>query len=163
MLKKPIEYTDFFGQPRKRTLYFHISTSRAARMVMNETVVEGGIEEGDELDAKAQERVRDGLSRRIRGVMERGKGREIIELFDWLVSNAYGIIEDDGETFSQSEEIYERWMNSASYDAFFNNLLEDTDAMTEFVNGVFPKGMAQNLPKGDPEFASHRKAQAAQG
>lgn len=136
-------------------MYFHISKTRATRMILSEADIDlSDYEEGKEPDVG---KVRDGLSSRIRGVMSRGKGSEILELFDWLVSNAYGEIGDDGETFEQSDELYKKWMNTASYDKFFSDLVTDTDQMTEFVNKIFPEELQMAEKNLDPEFATHRK------
>lgn len=157
MLKKKIEYKDYFGNDRTKTLYFHISTTVATRMVMSEATME--IEDLEKADDKPKvSDVRDGLSARIRGVARRGNGREILDLFDWLVQHAYGEIEDDGETFNQSPEIYDRWKKTASYDEFFNRLVTDNDMMVEFINNVFPSEMRMRGENLDPEFKSHRAA-----
>lgn len=163
MLKKTIQYKDFLDNDRSKTLYFHISTADAIRMMMSESDIdtENLPEDMDPQDPKAVRFVRDGLSTRIRGVMTRGRGREILELFDWLVSKAYGEIEDDGETFLQSEQIFEDWKNTASFKYFFEQLVTDTDLMTEFVNNVFASDLGIKTEKPDPEFASHRKAMRA--
>lgn len=155
MLKKKIAYKDYLGNERTRTLYFHISTTVATRMVMSEATL--NVEEVEGEDPKVSD-VRDGLAARIRGVAERGNGREMLDLFDWLVQHAYGEIEDDGESFNQSQEVYDKWRKSASYDAFFSELVNDTDKMTEFVNKVFSEELRINQENLDPEFKSHRKA-----
>ena len=155
MLKKKIAYKDYLGNERTRTLYFHISTTVATRMVMSEATL--NVEEVEGEDPKVSD-VRDGLAARIRGVAERGNGREMLDLFDWLVQHAYGEIEDDGESFNQSQEVYDKWRKSASYDAFFGELVSDTDKMTEFVNKVFSEELRINQENLDPEFKSHRKA-----
>lgn len=155
MLKKKIAYKDYLGNERTRTLYFHISTTVATRMVMSEATL--NVEEVEGGEPKASD-IRDGLAVRIRGVAERGNGREMLDLFDWLVQHAYGEIEDDGESFNQSQEVYDKWRKSASYDAFFSELVSDTDKMTEFVNKVFSEELRINQENLDPEFKSHRKA-----
>ena len=86
-----------------------------------------------------------------------------MELFDWLVKSAYGVILDDGETFDNNNpERYRLWTKTASYDKFFTMLVNDTDLMTEFFNGVFPKDfLASPETKQDPEFSRHREELAA--
>ena len=155
MLKKKIAYKDYLGNERTRTLYFHISTTVATRMVMSEATL--NVEEVEGEEPKVSD-IRDGLAVRIRGVAERGNGREMLDLFDWLVQHAYGEIEDDGESFNQSQEVYDKWRKSASYDAFFSELVNDSDKMTEFVNKVFSEELRINQENLDPEFKSHRKA-----
>lgn len=155
MLKKKIAYKDYLGNDRNRTLYFHISATVATRMVMSEATMD--VDEIDGEEPKVSD-VRDGLAVRIRGVAERGNGREMLDLFDWLVQNAYGEIEDDGESFNQSKEVYDKWRKTASYDAFFSELVNSTDKMTEFVNKVFSEELRINQENLDPEFKKHREA-----
>ena len=155
MLKKKIAYKDYLGNERNRTLYFHISTMVATRMVMSEATLD--VEEVDGEKPKVSD-IRDGLAVRIRGVAERGNGREMLELFDWLVQHAYGEIEDDGETFNQSQEVYDKWRKTASYDAFFGKLVHSTEQMTEFINKVFSEELRINQENLDPEFKRHREA-----
>ena len=158
MLKKRVEYIDYLGQPRSKDLYFNLSKSDVTRMMMLETSF--ATKEDGTVD---ESQIRNGFVSRIQGVMERGNGKEIVELFDWLVESAYGVILDDGETFDNNNpERYRLWTKTASYDKFFTTLVNDTDLMTEFFNGVFPKDfLASPEAKQDPEFSRHREELAA--
>lgn len=155
MYKKTVEYVDFSGNERRKTLYFVITESNQIRMMMNEMEME--VEDGN-IDP---DKVRSGLQARINGVMDRGKGSEMLELFDWLMSYAYGEIEDDGEAFVQSLEIYEKWKNTASHNKFFTELMNDTQMMIDFTNGILPKVVWDDEEfdkiKEDPEFKRHRE------
>lgn len=153
MFKKVVKYTDFNGNEKSRSLYFHISMSDAHRMIMEESVIVRKDDTKEHTDDNME--VFEGLSSRIRAVMDRGIGKEILELFDWLIQKSYGEIAEDGETFKKSPGVYENWKSTASYDAFFNDLMTDTNAMTEFVNNIFPKEMREMQ---DPEFKSHQAA-----
>ena len=152
MLKKTVEYSDFLGNQRSKVLYFHLTQTDLQRMIMAESYTDNTRDEDD------PDRVRETLTKRIQGVADRGNGKELLELFDWLVQNSYGIIDEDGETFTKSEEIYQKWTMTASYDAFFTNLMNDTDAMTEFVNGIVPRDLKE---KADPEFKRHAEELAS--
>ena len=159
MLKKRIEYKDFLGQPRAKDLYFNLSESDVQRMMLKEAYFVADADGNVDPD-----QVRNGMVARIEGVMERGIGKEIVELFDWLVTHAYGEILDDGETFDNNNpERYAAWTKTASYDVFFTTLVNDTDMMTEFFNGIFPKNFLgkKTENKQDPEFSRHREELAA--
>lgn len=157
MLKKNVTYTDYFGFEKTKTLYFDISAADMLRMFMNEADIDrDAMPEGlDPSDPEAAKYVKEGLSKRINDVVKNGRGKEILELFDWLVAAAYGEISDDGESFDQSEYLYEQWTKTAVYKKFFEALVTDTALMTEFVNGIF--GDALKNETKDPEFARHRE------
>lgn len=158
MFTKTVKYKDFLGMDREKTLYFHITRSRMIEMFMAEATFSGldetvSTENIDDVDMKI---VSNGLQERIRRTVRDGKGKDLLELWRWLLSNSYGEISDDGETFLQSEEIFEKWRQSASYEAMYSLLVEDSKIMKEFVNKVFPKDVETSTA--DPEFRSHREA-----
>lgn len=144
MFKTTVNYTDLLDNKRSKALYFHIFKHKAERMALEDVSV----------DKQDPSEVVGGIQARIISVFQIGTVEQILELFDWLVKESYGVIEDDGETFVQSEEDYDRWTQSASYDAFMSKLRRDSEFQQKFVNGIFDlKEDQQN----DPEYARHRE------
>lgn len=144
MLKKEVVYEDFDGETQTKVLHFNLTKAELSRMIMDEMTF--GENEDDEPV--------NGLSERINNVIARRSGKELMEMFDWLIEKSYGVRE--GERFVKSEELFEEFTQTAAYDAFYMELLTDTDAMIEFVNGVMPKDVAERM-KDDPEFQRHTK------
>lgn len=145
MLKKTVKYTNFLGEERTKDLYFAITSADGIRMVFREA------ERGE-----SDEDLRDGFARRIVRIANHGSPKELVDMFDEFIKASYGEIEDDGETFNQSEEVYEKFRSSAAFKQFYEDLMTDTNAMIEFVNGIFPKEWTEAAQK-DPEFARHRE------
>lgn len=147
MFKHTVRYQNFFGVESSKTLYFAISKTNMTRMAIEESRLEVG--DGDEKE------VREGLSKRIQSTVASGSGRDIWDLFQWLLLNAYGEIGEDGETFEQGPEIFEKWTKTASYDAFMSELFESETLSSDFVNSIFPFKVTDD--KADPEFARHQE------
>lgn len=140
MLIKTIHYKNFAGDMVSRKLYFHLTTAKAIRMRIAEMIFDmDEIEKGkDNPEAIDSAKFKDGFAKRLQAIRERGNGKEILDFFDDMVEASYGVISEDGETFAQSEEEYQKWTKTASYDYFFTRLVTDTEWMTEFVNEVLP-------------------------
>lgn len=118
MLSKQITYTDYNGVTRTETFYFNLSKAELAEMQLTHP---GGYVEYLEriIDSKDQ--------------------AEIVKAFKVLVLNSYGVKSEDGKRFCKSEEISREFEESEAYSELFMELLGDTDAASNFVNGIMPK------------------------
>lgn len=142
MLKKTITYTDFFGEEVTETLYFNITKAELTRMMMEE------MDFGEDAESN-----KNGLAERLMRVGRSGKGKEIIAMFDWLIKKSYGVRSEDGRRFIKNDEVYQEFVQSAAYDAFWTDLIESTSSMEEFVTGIMPEGLI-GAAKSDPEYKS---------
>ena len=147
MFKHTVRYDNFFGVASQKTLFFAISKTNAIRMAMEESSMDQ-----DESDEK---KVFEGLGARIQTTVKRGNGKEIWDLFQWLLLNSYGEIGEDGESFDQSPELFDKWTKTASYNAFMVELLESPTLSTDFVNSIFPFKVSDL--DDDPEFRTHKE------
>lgn len=142
MLKKTISYEDYNGVKRTEDFYFNLSRTELARMEMKEArIVDGEV-------------VEDGLHKRLSGMVERGSGKEIIETFEWLIRESYGVRSEDGRRFIKSDEVFQEFYQSPAYDEFFMGLVYDAKAASEFVNGVVPEQISSG---GRAEPQDHKK------
>ena len=73
--------------------------------------------------------------------------KEIVDVFKTFLLNAYGEKSDDGRKHKKTQELKDDFASSAAYAAFYMQLAEDADLAARFINGVVPKGMAQELTK----------------
>lgn len=126
MLKKTISYEDFDGNPVTEDHYFHLSKADLVEMEMSQ---EGG------------------LSKELQAVVESNDGKRIIETFKKLILDAYGQKSADGKRFNKSPIIREEFATSEAYSALFMELVTDATAAAEFVNGIVPKGIEQDVAK----------------
>lgn len=171
--KKTVNYRDFHGRKKSADLYFNLTVTDTIRMAMKETQIDyQGEEETDNVEERmSNSQVVDGLSKRIGDTFRRGKGKELLAVFDEMVALSYGEIDEDGESFRKSPEIYEKWTHTASYDAFFQGLMYSNAEMQAFFNAVFPsKKDLEEYEKmndwkkdenEDREFARHREELAS--
>ena len=118
MLAKQITYTDYDGVTRTETFYFNLSKAEIAEMQLTHP---GGYAEYLQriIDAKDQ--------------------AELIKAFKVLVLNSYGVKSEDGKRFRKSEELSKEFEESEAYSELFMELLSDTNAASNFVNGIMPK------------------------
>lgn len=130
MLKRDVTYVDFNGMERTDTLYFNLNEPEIVRL---EVQFDGGLEEF------------------IRNFDPQDRPDEVLYLYETVLLNAYGEKSSDGRFFEKSEELKNRFRNSAAYAALFMELLLDQDAAEEFMSAVITPSRAGVLPQpGEP-------------
>lgn len=129
MLKKSITYTTFDGETVTEDHYFHLSK---AQIVEKEAMTPGGY---------------GALLQRISKSVEedRPDGKLIMETFNDLVNESYGVKSEDGRRFIRGG--VDQFRESPAYDVFFIETCTDADKMAEFVNGIMPAGFEQDVER----------------
>lgn len=126
MYKKQITYTDFDGNERTETFYFNLSKSEVVTMEMSTP---------------------GGMRQKLLDIVESKDGKAIIDTFKEFISMSYGEKSPDGRRFIKSKELSDAFEQTGAYDQLFLELLTDADAGAEFVNGIFPKDVAEQVAK----------------
>ena len=126
MYKKTVTYEDYNGLERTEDFYFNFN--KAELIEMNLTV-EGGLPGMVDRIVKAKDQT------------------SIVKIFKDLVCKAYGVKADDGKRFKKSEEITREFIESPAYSIIFMELAFDDVAAAEFVNGIIPSDLADELRK----------------
>ena len=129
-----VKYTDFNDVEREKTLYFNFMESEIYEMSL-----------GDE-----------DISARMVSIGRSKDNREIYNLMSSLVLDAYGEKDPTGESFIKSPEIRNAFKQSLAYDAFMDELLNDTELAVKFSNGIVPKKLSKRM--NDPKYAAEIKA-----
>lgn len=124
MYKTTVEYEDFNGEKKKRTLYFNLSQSELTELKY---------ESNGALEEKIIE---------IVGTKDRS---EMMLLFTKILKMAYGEKSDDGEYFIKNEDVYNRFKYSNAYDAFIDTLVSNEDELTNFIKHVMPKKLSEQV------------------
>lgn len=122
MLKKTITYEDFNGNTVSEDFFFHLSKAELVELEMGH---EGG------------------LSTALTKIVAAEDGKSIIAEFKKILLGAYGKRSDDGRRFIKNQELREEFESSEAYSTLFMELVTNTDAAIEFINGIVPKDMAQ--------------------
>lgn len=117
MLKKTIEFEDYYGNPRKEDFYFNLSEAEIIEMTAS---IPGGFEE------------------MIRRIVSAQDGATIMRTFKDIIFKSYGEKSLDGKRFMKSEEISNAFSQTDAYNKLFMELVTDDVAASEFINGIIP-------------------------
>lgn len=120
MLKKTIIYTDFNGEPREETHYFHLSRAELIRLELQH----------------------DGYADYVTEIIKSGDGRRIMNLFEDLVLKSYGRRSSDGSRFEKDDYASQEFQKTPAYEALFIELVTDTAAAAAFFNGITPDDLS---------------------
>lgn len=122
MYSKEIEYTDFNGNKRKETFYFHFGKHEILELDWR---TPGGIEE------------------HMKEVVATQNGQQLADMFKWLIDGSYGVKSPDGRSFIKNEEALNNFKYTPAYEYLYILLATDSKAGAEFINGVFPKDVVE--------------------
>lgn len=126
MIKETVTYTDFNGVERTETFYFHFSKAELLEMEMS---VEGGFTE------------------RIQRIIDAKDQVTLIKVIKNFVLDAYGVKSPDGKRFQKNDEIRTAFLECPAYSEIFMKLATDDVAAAEFVKGVVPDDMKEQVAK----------------
>lgn len=126
MLKKTITYKDFNDEEVSEDFFFHLSKAELVEL---------------ELSHKG------GLSEALKHIIESEDGKAIIMEFKNIILGAYGKRSEDGKRFVKNQTVREEFESTEAYSALFMELVTNTDSAIEFVNGIIPKGLADDAAK----------------
>lgn len=126
MLKQEITYEDFNGDTRTETFYFNYTRPELLEWELSE---------------------KGGMRKMMQEIVKAEAQKEIVDVFKTFLLNAYGEKTPDGRNHKKTQELKDDFASSAAYATFYMQLAEDADLAARFINGVVPKGMAQELTK----------------
>lgn len=124
MIKKTITYVDFNDVQRTETFYFNYSQAELLEMEMS---IDGGFVE------------------RVKRIIDAKDAPSLVKLWKKFVIDAYGVKSDDGRRFIKNDEVRAAFVECPAYSAIFMELATDDVAGAEFVKGVVPANMANEV------------------
>ena len=124
MLKKTITYTDYNGVERTEDFYFNISKAELMEMEMGTT---------------------GGYSEMIKKIINAQDTPALIKVFKELILKAYGEKSADGKRFTKNDDLRAAFVETEAYSSLFMELATDTDAASNFVNGIIPADLAKQV------------------
>ena len=124
MLKKTITYTTLDGMEVTEDFYFNLSKAELIEMEVSHA---------------------GGLSEHLKQVSSSGDGQRIIQAFKDILKRSYGVRSEDGKRFVKTEANWEEFVSSEAYSELFMQLVTDASAAADFVNGVVPKNLEQDI------------------
>lgn len=120
MISKTITFQDFSDPPKTVTQKLWFNMTRQQVVEWEARTGEGVLEHFDRI-SKSQDK------------------EALYDAFEDFLLRCYGIRSDDGSRHDKSPEISRDFKNSAAYDEFFMQFVENQDLIVEFLKGVLPK------------------------
>lgn len=127
MLKRTITYEDYDGNQRTEDFYFNLSQAEIIKWL----TTSGDYTLDKVLDKLAKER----------------NGREIMRMFEELIVMSYGKKSLDGKRFDKSKEVKDEFLETEAYSVLFTEIVTDAKKAGEFINGIIPKKLAEDVLK----------------
>lgn len=129
MLKKTITFYDLDGNPVTEDFYFNLSKAEIAELELSH---EGGFV---------------AHLHRIIGAQD---GAQIVSTFKSIIAMAVGRRSEDGRRFVKSQEITDDFLQTEAYSQLFMELVTDATAAAQFIKGIVPADLRENVETGKP-------------
>lgn len=135
MLKKTITYEDFNDETITEDFFFHLSKAELIELELSHT---------------------GGLTAAMQKIIDTDDRGAIVAEFKKIILLAYGKKSADGKRFIKNGQMREEFVSSEAYSTLFMELVTDTDAAVNFMNGIIPAGMMEETvevvtPKVEPK------------
>jgi len=127
MIKKTITYTDYDGNTRTEDFYFNLSKPELM-----------------EMDFSAS----GGMEKMIKRIVATNDTKRIIEIFKDIILRSYGEKSADGKRFVKvvdGRKLSEDFAQTEAYSELFMELATDDKAASEFINGVIPQNLVEEI------------------
>lgn len=121
MIVKTVTYTDFNGNERTESFWFHLSRPELTEMLL-------GIDNN--------------IETYIKTIIKSENYYEIVKIFKKLLLEAYGEKSEDGRRFIKLPEKTKEFSESEAYSVLFTELTTNEEKASEFVNGLISKDTA---------------------
>lgn len=119
---RKITYTDYNGTQRTEEFYFNLNKAEIAKMEMG---VDGG------------------YGNMLKRIIEKKSGPEIMDTFNKLILQSYGVKSLDGKRFEKSPELSAAFEQSEAYNVLFCELVTDAQKGAAFVNAILPNELIE--------------------
>lgn len=126
MLKKTVTYKDFNGEDVTEDFFFNLNK---AELIEIEMSYPGGFGKHIQAIAKAEDKPK------------------LVEMFKKLLLTSYGVKSDDGKKFLKNQILRDEFEASTPYSDIFMELMTNEDFQTQFLNGVMPANLSEDLAK----------------
>lgn len=127
MFIKKFTYTDFNGVTREEEHMFHLNKAEIIKWMATN---------GDYT-----------LDRLVLRLTKERNGKRIMEIFEDLIHKSYGRITLDGRGFEKSEELWKEFYETDAYSQMFSELVQNGDAAAEFIAGIIPNSLSEEVNK----------------
>lgn len=126
MLKKTITYEDYNGITRTEDFLFNLTKTELMKW-----------------DLKTP----GGLAAKLEKITQKFDVPSITSFIEDLIDNSYGIKSDDGVRFIKDEKLSMAFRQTEAYDQLFMELLSNEKNTADFINGILPKELMEEVKK----------------
>ena len=126
MIKKTITYENYDGVEITEDFYFHLNKAEITEMELSTA---------------------GGLETYLNKIINSKDGAKIINTFKDLIIKSYGVRSDDAKHFYKSPELIQEFTSTEAFSNLFMELATDAEKAAEFVNGIMPKDLAEQINK----------------
>lgn len=127
MIKWPITYTDFEGNEETEEFRFHLSKSELLEMNLSQS---------------------GGMDKMLQRIINTKDTQKIVEIFKDIILRSYGELSDDGRRFVKVKDghrLSDDFAQTPAYDELFMELASDEKKAADFINGIIPKSVADEV------------------
>lgn len=140
MLKQTVTYTDFNGNEQTEDFYFNFTRLELIEM-------ESSTEDGKTLSETL-----------LAMVDEKDMMKIALTMKDILIA-AYGEKSEDGKRFIKTPEIKQAFAESPAFDELYFEIATNADKAADFINGVIPQNLMDNMTEEQKKLISDKKAE----
>lgn len=126
MLKKSITFYNFDGEEVTEEFYFNMTKAEIIKLELSED---------------------ESFQARIERIQKPGtKGRDVLETFDMIIRQSYGVRTPEGK-FVKRPDHFEEFLASEAYSNLLFEISTNAQKAAEFVNGIMPKDIEGEMKK----------------
>lgn len=129
MIKETVTYTDYNGMERTEDFYFNMNKVELMKMEFGSA---------------------GGFAAMVKRAIASNESAVLLDVFEKLVRDAYGVKSPDGKRFIKSKELTDEFVQSPAYETIYMKMVMDDVAAARFINGIMPKDIQEEAAK-DPE------------
>lgn len=115
MIKKTVSYTDFNGNKIDEVLLFNLTKTELTKMELSEN---------------------GSMSETIKEAIDSNNSAKILDIFNTLLLNAYGVVSENGKRFIKNETLKQEFEQSIAYDELFMELMSNPTEAENFIKGL---------------------------
>lgn len=141
MLKKTITYTDFNGAEKTEDFYFNLTKAELIKM---------------EVSAQGNS-----LTERLNFIVQSNNGKEIMDTFESIISQAYGERSADGTKFIKSPELSAGFLQTEAYSELFMEMVTSPQAGADFINGLVPDKLVKQVQQDTAAMTARQRSEAS--
>ena len=130
MYKKTITYTDYNDVEQTEDFYFNLNKAELMKIQLQNNGT---------------------LQAKLERLINTRETSEIAQIFQDIIDMSYGVKSDDGKRFIKNQEVLDAFKQTEAYSELYVELTTNTDAAVEFITGIIPAKIAEQLDKDEIE------------